>query len=153
MLGLLPLSQSDLQSGTMPEASATVEVRLTFPPGSEALKESEAAVVSAFRRCRAYTLRSLSFPSHSGQYLPHGPQVDLELDTQKTVMDILNTGLPLPKSPSVQFKDNQRLGTREISDTDREREERGWWTLRFQQVLREMQRQDPMLSSATFEDE
>ncbi|KIP05064.1 hypothetical protein PHLGIDRAFT_120165 [Phlebiopsis gigantea 11061_1 CR5-6] len=153
VLGLLPLSQSDLQSGMIPDTSTTICVRLGFPPGLEALKENEAAILSAFRRCRAYTLQSLSFPSHSGQYLPHGPQVDLELDTQRTVMDILNTGLPLPKSPSVQFKDNQRLGTREVSDTDREREERGWWTLRFQQVLREMQRQDPMLSLTIFEDE
>lgn len=69
-------------------------------------------------------------------------------------MDILNTGLPLPKSPSVQLKDNDRLGARDgPSDADREREERGWWTLRFQQVLREMQRQDPMLSLSMFDDE
>ena len=73
-------------------------------------------------------------------------------------MDILNTGLPLPKSPSLQLRDNQRLRIdvskntegRDGSDADREREERGWWTLRFQQVLREMQRRDPMLSLSMF---
>ncbi len=62
-------------------------------------------------------------------------------------MEILNTGLPLPKSPSVQISDMGRTNLiRTISEVDKEREERGWWALRFQQVLREMQRQDPMLS-------
>ena len=154
-LTVLPLSQNDLQTGAIPDNGPTVELRLSFVSGHDAepSKKDQDAAWSAFRRCHAYTLRSLSFPSHSGQYLPHGPQVDLELDTQKSVMDILNTGLPLPKSPSVQLKDNERLGSRVISDADREREERGWWTLRFQQVLREIRRQDPMLSSAMFEDE
>ena len=93
---------------------------------------------------------SLSFPSHSGQYLPHGPHLDLEQDTQRGVMAILNSGLPLPKSPSIQLADPGRAGTADPSnDHDKEREERGWWALRFQQVLREVQRQDPMLSTQT----
>jgi hypothetical protein len=68
-------------------------------------------------------------------------------------MEILNTGLPLPKSPSLQLNNNARLTlARRVNsvgaggDVDKEREERGWWTLRFQQVLREMQRLDPVLS-------
>ncbi|EKM51245.1 uncharacterized protein PHACADRAFT_263285 [Phanerochaete carnosa HHB-10118-sp] len=75
-------------------------------------------------------------------------------------MDILHTGLPLPKSPSLQMRDNQRLGIdvnestggKGGNDADREREERGWWTLRFQQVLREVQRRDPMLLLSMFGD-
>lgn len=136
--------------------------------------EDRANALNALRRCHAYTLCSLAFPSHAGTYLPHGPQVDLEADTQRSVMDILHTGLPLPKSPSLQMRDNLRLdankglgggkstggvegkdareGRDAAGDVDREREERGWWTLRFQQVLREVQRRDPMLSLAVFGD-
>ena len=114
----------------------------------DSMSRSEAK--KAFVRCHAYTLRSLSFPSHTGAYLPHGPHVDLEGDTQKSVVAILNTGLPLPKSPSVQGEQMDRLRTMgRISDTDQEREERGWWALRFQQVLREMQRQDAMVALET----
>lgn len=79
--------------------------------------------------------------------------MDFEQDTQQSVMAILNTGLPLPKSPSIQAMDSARVGTADIStDMDKEREERGWWALRFQQVLREMQRQDPVLSLQTFDE-
>lgn len=154
---LLPLGQSDLQTGIIPESSTAISVTLSF---SAAPEEDRENVLQALRRCQVYTLCSLSFPSHSGTYLPHGPQVDLEADTQRSVMDILHTGLPLPKSPSLQMRDGQRLGIdvnkstggKDGSDADREREERGWWTLRFQQVLREVQRRDPVLSLSMFDD-
>ncbi|PSR74499.1 hypothetical protein PHLCEN_2v9796 [Hermanssonia centrifuga] len=148
-LDLVPLGPNDLQNGFISDASSIRAVRfsLVTDQSSETGKTSFDEAFAACRRCHAYTLRSLSFPSHSGQYLPHGPHVDLELDTQKSVMEILNTGLPLPKSPSVQISDMGRTNLiRTISEVDKEREERGWWALRFQQVLREMQRQDPMLS-------
>ena len=142
-LDLLALTSSDLQTGVIPEGSSICTVHVSVSRHSAAIQD----VLSALRRCHAYTLRSLSFPSHTGQYLPHGPHVDLELDTQHSVMAILNTGLPLPKSTSVQFNDLDRLrSVSRANETDQEREERGWWTLRFQQVLREFQRQDPMLA-------
>ncbi|KAI0085248.1 hypothetical protein BDY19DRAFT_454878 [Irpex rosettiformis] len=148
-LELLPLKQIDLQSGTMSDERSIITARLS--PSPRAAKNEGDTMLDAFRRCYAHTLRSLSFPSHSGQYLPHGPHLDLEQDTQKGVMAILNAGLPLPKSPSVQLADPGRAGTADPSnDHDREREERGWWALRFQQVLREVQRQDPMLSLQAF---
>lgn len=148
-LSLLPLSQDDLQNGVIPDTNSTTSIQLDLSsrPGEPLQEEERGSICAAFQQCHAYTLRSLSFPSHSGQYLPHGPQLDVELDTQKSVMTILNTGLPLPKSPSIQLTDTKRVGTREVTtEMDREREERGWWTLRFQQVLREMQRQDPLLA-------
>ncbi|KAI0337858.1 hypothetical protein BDW22DRAFT_1363638 [Trametopsis cervina] len=149
-LELLPLNQHDLQSGMIPHERSVIVVDLSPPTR---LTDSErATATNAFRRCHAYTLRSLSFPSHSGQYLPHGAHLDLEQDTQRSVMAILSTGLPLPKSPSIQMADTGRAGTADPStDHDREREERGWWALRFQQVLREMQRQDPMASLQALE--
>lgn len=148
-LDLLPLKQTDLQSGMIPDDRNIITVRLS--PSSRSVKEETGSMQDALRRCYAHTLRSLSFPSHSGQYLPHGPHVDIEQDTQKSVMSILNSGLPLPKSPSIQLADPGRAGTADpLNDHDKEREERGWWALRFQQVLREVQRQDPMMSLQGF---
>lgn len=49
---------------------------------------------------------------------------------QRNYIDSLVTcGMPIPKSPSFQF---------DGSDKRQEREERGWWSLRFREVLREM---------------
>ncbi|KAJ3537224.1 hypothetical protein NM688_g6721 [Phlebia brevispora] len=148
-LDLLPLSLSDLHTGVIPESSSSSVIRVSISPspnGGDVRNE----VFHALRRCHAYTLRSLSFPTHNGHYLPHGPHVDLEHDTQQSVMAILNTGLPLPKSPSVQLSDMERLSSvRTGNESDQEREERGWWSLRFQQVLKELQRQDPILALET----
>lgn len=143
-LELLPLSSSDLQTGVIPEGSSTSIIRISLSPEELAARDE---ISNALRQCHAYTLRSLSFPSHTGNFLPHGPHVDLEHDTQQSVMAILNTGLPLPKSPSVQLTDIERLkSASNVNETDQEREERGWWALRFQQVLKEIQRQEPMIA-------
>lgn len=96
--------------------------------------------LSMLQRCAQFTLRSLSFLSHSGRRLDHGPDVDLELDTHQSVLEIMASGLPLPKSPSVQL--DEAVHGEYASARQQEREERGWWSLRFQQVLREMQRQE-----------
>lgn len=90
--------------------------------------------------CSNFTTRSLSFPSNSEKYLAHGPGADLETDTKNSVLSILASGLPLPKSPSIQIEE-AILGDAP-NGAQQEREERGWWTLRFQQVLREMQRRE-----------
>lgn len=93
--------------------------------------------VSAFQRSQQATLRLLSLAS---QYGSVSSLTDVELEVQQSAASILASGLPLPKSPSLQ-QDEIRRG--ESSSTRRqEREERGWWSLRFQQVLRDLQRQD-----------
>jgi serine/arginine repetitive matrix protein 2 len=83
-------------------------------------------------------VRSLSFPTHSGRYLAHGPSVDLAADTKGAVVALLAAGLPFPKSPSIHIEEEARGAL--APGVAVEREERGWWALRFQQVLREMQR-------------
>ncbi|CAL1702652.1 unnamed protein product [Somion occarium] len=137
-LDLLPLATDTLQTGVIPETTSSHAFQLIMPASLNADERNKA--LSALRRCHAYAMRSLSFPSHSGKYLSHGLQVDLEQDTQQSVMSILSTGLPLPKSPSVQLTELQRGQAHD--SIEQEREERGWWSLRFQQVLREMQRQN-----------
>ena len=89
---------------------------------------------SALRKCRQHTVRSLSFPS-----LPGAMMEDGEIDTRQSLVGILSSGLPLPKSPSIQMDEASKGQRRDAIDG--EREERGWWTLRFQQVLRELQRE------------
>jgi hypothetical protein len=99
--------------------------------------------LNAIKQCHDHTLRSLSFPSHSGHFLAHGPSVDLEHDTQQSVMSLISSGLPLPKSPSLQIEELHKCD-QVVEPTLHEREERGWWALRYQQVLREMQRHTAM---------
>jgi hypothetical protein len=101
------------------------------------------AWILAFQQCFRYTLHSISLPPHPR----YDPQLDLAIDTHQTVFSLLASGLPLPKSPSVQDAD---LQSGEVKDSTREeREERGWWSVRFQQVFRELQRQNMALLSAT----
>ncbi|KAK7681823.1 hypothetical protein QCA50_015170 [Cerrena zonata] len=137
-LDLLPLNPDDVRTGVISETSSSQSLELVIPSSWSADERSRA--LAALRRCHKYAIRSLSFPSHSGKYLSHGLQVDLEQDTKQSVMAIISTGLPLPKSPSVQMADVRSGHGSDI--VEQEREERGWWSLRFQQIMREMQRQN-----------
>ncbi|KAI5121536.1 hypothetical protein M0805_002596 [Coniferiporia weirii] len=143
-LHVLPMDTEQLESGVPSDASA-MSLFVHIPKNMSAGQKHQDARKrwwDAFEQCYLFTLRSLSFPAHSGRYLTHGPgfNAEQEVNTRQTVMSILASGLPLPRSPSVQIK--------EFDEEDaavKEREERGWWALRFQQILCEMQR-DPTLS-------
>jgi hypothetical protein len=147
-LEVLPVDIDGLDKNSLPD-KPPVLLYLQLPASyplhwSEAradtpLHAARARWLAAFEQCSSFTLRSLSFPSHSGKYLAHGRDVDLELDTRRSVMSILASGLPLPKSPSLQMEESKYGGFGDL--LKQEREERGWWALRFQQVMREMQRQ------------
>ena len=147
ILDILPVNVKNLDQGVIPQSASVKTIYLTIPrepsktrSEKDSIDETRQTWLSAFQQCFQSTLRSLSLPSHSGGYPVQGPNVDLEFDTRHSVLGILASGLPLPKSPSVQLDDVQRG---QVSDARRqEREERGWWSLRFQQVLRELQRQD-----------
>ncbi|KAK0486581.1 hypothetical protein IW261DRAFT_1456219 [Armillaria novae-zelandiae] len=84
------------------------------------LNERERWIV-ALERCKNSTLRLMSIP------------LGLEYDDdrlQRTVVDsLVASGLPLPKSPSLQFVGSEKR---------QEREERGWWSLRFREVMRDV---------------
>lgn len=77
--------------------------------------------VEALERCKNSTLRLMSIP------------LGLEYDDdrlQRTVVDsLVASGLPLPKSPSSQFVGSEKR---------QEREERGWWSLRFREALKDV---------------
>ena len=100
--------------------------------------------LSAFTRSSRLYLRSLSFPSrHDARDYVYDS--DEAADFRYTVSCLLSSGLPMPKSPSGQLSTNH-MGTTETDSKTVEREERGWWSLRFQQVLGELRRRDLFLS-------
>ena len=100
--------------------------------------------LSALTRSSRFYLRSLSFPSrHDAQNFVYDS--DEASDIRYTVSCLLSSGLPLPKSPSGQLS-TDRMGSTETDSKTVEREERGWWSLRFQQVLGELRRRDLFLS-------
>ncbi|KAF5375847.1 hypothetical protein D9615_008234 [Tricholomella constricta] len=98
----------------------------------------------SLRRCQKFTTCSLAIPSKQ-----HDPQLDVAFDKHQAVFSLLASGLPLPKSPSMQMAD--MLGGDAEDATTQERQERGWWSLRFQQVFREIQRQDMALASTVLD--
>ncbi|KAG8936780.1 hypothetical protein FRC02_011359 [Tulasnella sp. 418] len=99
------------------------------------LEEARDKWKHSFQRCYQYTLRSLSFPSTSYRKLADGSHLDLDISGRQSVISILASGLPLPKSPSQQLLDGKQY-----DDVEREREERGWWSVQFHQVMLEMER-------------
>jgi serine/arginine repetitive matrix protein 2 len=130
------MSLEDVENGVISSTSSVVSLNLQC--AHDATAEHKEQWLKALRSCALYTLRSLSFPTHSGRYLAHGPSVDLEADTKHSVVAILASGLPFPKSPSIHIEEASQGQV--LDDQALEREERGWWALRFQQVMREMQR-------------
>ena len=154
-LHVLPVKLEEIDSGVLADNTPTsvyfhvprlpedtVERTQSTPNAAQSSRERW---LDAIRQCHEHTLRTLSFPSHSGHFLAHGPSVDLEHDTRQSVMSLLASGLPLPKSPSLQIE--QTLNSLTADPTLHEREERGWWALRYQQVLREMQRYTPLTNT------
>ena len=94
--------------------------------------------LSALRRCSQSTLRKLIFPGHQDTCS------DQLVDTHLAISSLIGSGLPMPRSPSGHLP--QIGGTEEGRFLGDEREERGWWSLRYQQIFREFQRQDSFLS-------
>jgi len=146
VLDLLPMDTDDLDTGSIPDSAPVTPITLSVPSTSSSgaaidparLVHIREKWISALQQCSQHTLRSLSFPPQMGRFLEHGPLVETEFDARQSVMAILASGLPLPKSPSTQLEE-ALLG--QASDTvQQEREERGWWSLRFHQVLRETRR-------------
>jgi hypothetical protein len=141
VLDLLPVDPENVATGGIPDSGQVIMLTLSIPPTSSAgarldipsLSRLRQNWISAFQECAEHTLRALSFPTQSGKLVAPTPGVGWDNDAQTSVSAILASGLPLPKSPSTQ------LAEKDADPSKQEREARGWWALRFQQVLREMQ--------------
>jgi hypothetical protein len=143
---LLPLEQD---TGFHPTAPAPVYLslaeratgRMALQP-INVLQDARQQWTSAFSRCYMHTMRSLAFPAsyglRKGNNFESGQPGDHE--HPNSIMSVLSSGQPLPKSPSVQL---QALDPDPI---EQEREERSWWAARFQHVLREISSRDELES-------
>jgi len=145
VLDLLPVDLENIATGRIPDSGQVITLSLSVPPVSSSgaqldmtgLSRLRHNWVSAFQECAEYTLRALSFPTGSGKLAAPTPGMAWETGSNpqtSSVSAIATNGLPLPKSPSAQMAEQG------ADPTEQEREARGWWGLRFQQVLREMQR-------------
>ena len=104
--------------------------RLNLKP-TEQMNEARDKWISALDRCYGYTLRALTFPFVA----PESFEISEEAPGS-SVMALLASGMPLPKSPSHQLSsDEGRLGTLQMDDDDPE-----WWSRKFKDVLREIER-------------
>jgi hypothetical protein len=144
VLDLLPVDLENIATGRIPDSGQVITLSLSVPPVSSSGAQLDMAGlsrlrhnwVSAFQECAEYTLRALSFPTESGKLAAPAPGLAWETgnNPQTSLPAIVTGGLPLPKSPSTQVAEQG------ADPAEQEREARGWWGLRFQQVLREMQR-------------
>ncbi|KAI9451802.1 hypothetical protein BJY52DRAFT_1351020 [Lactarius psammicola] len=141
VLDLLPVDPENVTTGGIPDSGQVIMLTLSIPSTSStgvrldipSLSRLRQNWISAFQECAEHTLRALSFPTQSGKLVAPTPGVVWDNDAQTSVSAILASGLPLPKSPSTQLEEQG------ADPAQQEREARGWWALRFQQVLREMQ--------------
>lgn len=141
ILDLLPVDPENVEKGGIPDSGQVIMLTLSIPTTSSTgarldtprLSRLRQNWISAFQECAEHTLRALSFPTQSGKLVAPTPGVGWDNDAQTSVSAILASGLPLPKSPSTQ------LSQKDTDPSQQEREARGWWALRFQQVLREKQ--------------
>jgi hypothetical protein len=142
ILDLLPVEPENIATGRIPDSGQVIMLTLSVPSVSSSgaqldmpsLSRLRHNWVSAFQECAEYTLRALSFPAQSGKLSAPIPGLEWHTAPHASSSAIHESGIPLPKSPSAQLAEQ---GT---DPAQQEREARGWWALRFQQVLREMQR-------------
>jgi len=142
VLDLLPVDPENIATGRIPDSGQIVKITLSVPSTSSLGVQLDAPSlsrlrhnwVSAFQECAEYTLRALSFPTQSGKLAAPIPGLAWDRDPQTSGSTILADSCAFPKSPSTQMAEQG------ADPTKQEREARGWWALRFQQVLRETQR-------------
>lgn len=115
--------------------STTVqEVRLSLPQVYGGIPPE--TWIIAFRSCAESTRKSISHPVGTKDVLLAPPNAAHER-TAPDLTTLQSNGYTLPKSPSLQAQAILHEGP--MSNKQTEREERRWWSLRFQQVLQEAQ--------------
>ncbi|KAG1824745.1 uncharacterized protein BJ212DRAFT_545251 [Suillus subaureus] len=144
-IDLVPLTAEELERGHANSKGQVLTVSLSHGTSRSSVSEAsmQCAILKEWlgplRQCCQHALRSLSSPSVKN-YLAHAPK---ESEISQSVLSILASGLPFPKSPSMQLH-GVELG--QAGDAEQqEREERGWWSLRFHEVLREIQGREAAL--------
>lgn len=103
--------------------------------------------LDSIRQCCHAVLKKLTFigcPQAEGSSTSFLGS-DRQLDTYLVVSSLSASGLPIPRSPSGNLPETCHPVNDETPKfASDEREERGWWSVRYQQVFREFQRQDSL---------
>ncbi|EIW77982.1 hypothetical protein CONPUDRAFT_157153 [Coniophora puteana RWD-64-598 SS2] len=68
---------------------------------------------------------------------PSPDLLDPKVYHESLIKSITDIGLPIPKSPSMQIYEEDSGA--KVGSQQREREERGWWSVRFHRVMRELE--------------
>ncbi|KAI5829345.1 hypothetical protein K523DRAFT_320669 [Schizophyllum commune Tattone D] len=141
-LTVLPLDVFALDAPLDLARAHLEQMHLTVPDLGRPSAPSDAWML-ALSQCAQFSLLAISMPPPDGEGGRDMPGVDSGLRQRMRgypaeMLDKADN-FPIPKSPSAQIDDAQK-GRREDLQRD-EREERGWWHTRFQQVLWEVQQQ------------
>jgi hypothetical protein len=108
VLDLLPVDPENLTTGVIPDNGQVIKLTLSIPSTSSSgarLDMSNTSRLrqnwlSAFQESAEHTFRVLSFPTQSGKLVATIPGLRWDINSQTSVSAILDSGLPLPKSPS-----------------------------------------------------
>lgn len=101
------------------------------------LEEARSKWFDAFDKCSRHTLRSLCFPPKPESDSPGSTAFSPLPKSRGSVFAMLALEAPLPCSPSQLAMDGER---RAGGGESPERLQRQWWSARFQNVMREMER-------------
>lgn len=135
---LLPLDYP----GSLPSKPLAIPVYLSLaergtgrmslaPP--DVLQAARKQWSDAFSRCYVYTMRSLAFPASLDSHMRKSGNSRQPLSgTPDSILSVLSSDRSLPKSPSAQLLDP------DLEPIEQERQERDWWSARFQQELEEL---------------
>lgn len=147
---LIPINAQSLKNDTVPQFAAITTAILQLPSepeltgghvGSLPASQDIKPWISAFIKCAQDTLQLLSCP---------GPRkaipTEKSQDALMAVSSLVSSGLPIPKSPSGHMPELlarhlpplAEYQTRGDEVRELEREERGWWLIRYRQVLGEI---------------
>lgn len=124
-----------------------LHLEVPAPRGEEVdMDEEKRQWVTAFVRAQRMTVCALSTPGQysSGDHAScDGMHLDPAVDTHEAVRVLVASGLPMPKSPSmILCVGGEGAGAGGEVQRREEREERGWWAVRFRRVLREVVRRE-----------
>ncbi|KAH7914933.1 hypothetical protein BJ138DRAFT_1078560 [Hygrophoropsis aurantiaca] len=141
ILDVIPLAFEELNTVAISSYSSTITIALSqFQDRNAIPMPISKDTISPFRQSCQHTLKSISSLKASSDPLNHGCSSHLTSENRNPILSILASGLPLPKSPSMQAEG--AAGGIGSDAKQQEREERGWWSLRFHQILQEVQKQD-----------
>ncbi|TFK61810.1 hypothetical protein BDN72DRAFT_828038 [Pluteus cervinus] len=129
-LDILALKPEDVNNTINFDDVVVQQIHLKLPGHDQVTNGTRESWLAAFRSCLRSTLQLAALPGYREAHIG-----EVSTEMKGTVLSLLASGLPLPKSPSMQQAEYHSGEPQE--NARQEREQRGWWALRFHQVLQE----------------